>query len=134
MIGVVVSKAPQIMRYGLVGVLALLVDVACFAVLRALTVDLIAANAAARLAGAATAFLGNNGWTFNASWRASNLRVNAARYWSLWVVTTVISTFVLDVLTGLGAAGKFVEVMAKALVECFMVAFNFYVCKKWVFR
>lgn len=120
----------QLFQYGVVGVLALGVDVATFLVLRAMGVDLVPANVLARLAGAIAAYSGNHLWTFAQPPKLSGWLSSSWRYALLWIGATLLSTFLLTVLTKMGAN----ETASKIGVEMLMPVLNFFVARHWVFR
>ena len=124
------SMLLQFLRYGAVGGLALAVDVGCFHALRAMDMGLVLSNVFARMGGAMTAYAGNHLWTFSRSARLDEWLRSAWRYVLLWTSATLFSTLLLTVITGAGAG----ETSAKLGVEMFVVVFNFFIARHWVFR
>lgn len=125
------SLIKQLLQYGTVGVFALAVDVGVFTALRALGVDLVPSNVAARFSGAVAAYTGNYLWTFKQhSAKLSDWLRTSWRYALLWVGATLMSTFLLTVLIRIGAN----ETLSKLGVEILMPLLNFFIAKHWVFR
>ncbi|MDP3651262.1 MAG: GtrA family protein [Rhodoferax sp.] len=120
----------QFLHYGAVGGLALAVDVGSFHALRAMDMSLVLANVFARLGGAVAAYAGNYFWTFSRSERLGGWLRSAWRYVLLWTSATLFSTLLLAVITAAGAG----EIAAKLGVEMFVVVFNFFIARHWVFR
>ncbi|AGX87801.1 hypothetical protein Cenrod_1716 [Candidatus Symbiobacter mobilis CR] len=133
MIGWCGRRAPwiqQFVRYGLVGVGALGVDVGAFTLARYGGADLVTANVLGRLLGALAAFAANYAWTFALhAHRAPMLRCGG-RYVVLWGAATVLSTLLLHALLALGVQ----ETVGKVLVEAAMPILNFVAARYWVFR
>lgn len=122
----------QLLRYVLAGGAAFSVDIGAFALLRLMTgTDLIAANIAARLGGAATAFLLNHYWTFAKTRLPTSF--SALRYATLWLVATLVSSAGLHALRGL-AETPAREILLKIGVEAVLMFANFILCKFWVYQ
>ena len=118
----------QFVRYLLVGAGALLLDVACFVLLRWCGLGLLLSNGGARLFGAVAAYLGNAWFTF--AYKHSGLGWHSAlRYAALWVGATTLSTAMLELVHD-----KLYEVFAKIMVEVLVVMLNFVIARTWVFR
>lgn len=125
------SLIKQLLQYGTVGVFALTVDVGVFTALRAWGVDLAPSNVAARFSGAVAAYIGNYLWTFEQQpAKLSDWLRTSWRYALLWVGATLLSTFLLTMLTRTGAN----ETASKLGVEIFMPLLNFFIARHWVFR
>lgn len=124
------SLIKQLLQYGTVGVLSLGVDVGIFTTLRALDVGLVPANVVARFSGAVAAYSGNFLWTFSRPSKLDGWLRSSWRYALLWVGATLLSTFLLTVLTSAGAN----ETASKLGVEIFMPLLNFFIARHWVFR
>ena len=120
----------QLLRYGVVGVGSLAVDVGLFMLLRLAGLDLVSCNVLARLVGALAAYSGNFLWTFEGQHRSRFWGGATLRYAVLWVGSTALSTLGL---TGL-VAMQVPESYAKLAVELSMPLFNFVVSRLWVFR
>jgi putative flippase GtrA len=120
----------QLLQYGTVGLCALAVDVGTFLTLRAVGVDLVAANVLARLAGAITAYSGNHLWTFSQPTKTADWLRSSWRYALVWVAVTLLSTSLLASLTRFGAP----EAPAKLGIEMLMPLLNFFIAQRWVFR
>ncbi len=119
----------QILRYVLVGFAALLLDVGCFMLLRAMSFELLTANIAARAAGAVCAFSGNYTWTFLSKSAASNVQRPALRYALWWVVATSVSSLLLPMVITQSPN----EPLAKLMLELALVALNFVAAKMWIY-
>ena len=124
----------QLLRYGVVGVLALALDVGIFTLLRAQEADLLLANTLARLSGALTAQAGNYLWTFEARARQVAWWGSAVRYTALWIFATLLSTAALAAIATQLQMSGWVEATVKLAVEVCIVVFNFFVSRHWVFR
>ncbi|HCC55407.1 MAG TPA: hypothetical protein DEQ20_10880 [Desulfobulbaceae bacterium] len=122
----------QVVRYGLVGVTALGMDIATFSLLRASGADLILANIAARLIGALATHAGHHFWTFRIGQLLANTwRSTGIRYAALWTLSTFLSTTALHLL---GLQQGLFETAAKLGIEAGIVVLNFILCRTWVFR
>lgn len=122
----------SLLRYLLAGGIAYFVDVSVFGGLRFIPeIPIAYANVLARSIGAITAYGLNHLWTF----RQSLTRVNysALRYLGLWLINTLLSTTLLQGLSGL-ALTLYHSIALKAMIEGVLVLSNFIVCKFWVFK
>ncbi len=120
----------QLIRYGIIGGVAFLLDVGLFFLLRFIGVDLITANIISRFFGAITAFVFNYYWTF-ALTRKNTLWIHSAlRYMALWVIATIFSTALLSWTIELGVNEKF----GKVIVEITIMVLNFLISRYWVFH
>ena len=119
----------QFLKYGVVGVGSLCVDVGVFTLARLFGLDLILANVLARLAGAVAAYLGNFLWTFGQTPSQSQWLRSSWRYAVLWVGATVLSTLLLDTLIRSGIN----ETVSKVAVEAVTPFINFFIARVWVF-
>ena len=120
----------QLMKYGLVGGLALGVDVFTFVLMRKMGVDILTTNILARFAGAVSAFFGNSVWTFSNQLSGQSAWPRITRYVAQWVAATSVSSLLLNLLVGSGGN----EVHMKTCVELVIVGVNFLIAKYWVFR
>ncbi len=120
----------QFMQYGTVGVLALGVDVGTFTLVRAMNMDLVSSNVLARFVGAATAYTGNFLWTFKQAPQLAQWLRSSWRYAALWAGVTLISTLLLQMLTGWGLN----ETACKLGIEMTMPFLNFVMARVWVFN
>ena len=120
----------QFMRYVAVGILALLLDVGCFMLLRMAALDLALANIAGRALGAVAAYAGNFAWTFMHHSVVKAVPQSAMRYALWWGVATTISTQLLHAVVALSPS----EPIAKLAVELVLVVLNFLVARFWVYR
>ena len=120
----------QLMRYGLVGVGALLLDLGCFMLLRSSGVELAWAHIAARAVGAVAAYAGNYAWTFMHHSPQKNLPQSVVRYALWWLLATTLSTWFLPAAVALSPS----EPVAKLVLELIWVALNFLAARLWVYR
>lgn len=120
----------QFLKYGLVGVVALGVDVGTFTLSRAFNLDLVSANVLARFAGALAAYTGNFLWTFDQTRKLDDWLQTSWRYAAVWVGATTVSTLLLRMLINF----EFNETLCKLAVELMMPFINFIVVRLWVFR
>lgn len=120
----------QVFKYVAVGLVALAVDVASFTLIRYWGADLIVANTGARFMGAVTAYSGNHLWTFSQSKQATHWLRTSWRYVLVWVLATMLSTFLLNTLVNFGLQ----ETLSKLGVEMMMPMLNFLVSRYWVFQ
>lgn len=98
--------------------------------MRAMGIDLVPSNVLARLFGAVAAYSGNYLWTFARPKRLADWLISSWRYALLWIGATLLSTFLLTLLTSIGAN----ETASKVGVEMLMPVLNFFVARHWVFR
>jgi putative flippase GtrA len=120
----------QLLRYGVVGVGSLGVDVGLFMLLRLAGLDLVSCNVLARLVGALAAYSGNFLWTFEGQHRSRFWGGATLRYAVLWAGSTALSTLGLTALVAMQVP----ESYAKLAVELSMPLFNFVVSRLWVFK
>ena len=118
----------QFAFYVLVGLVALVIDVLCFMLLRSTGLPVHWSNGVSRLIGAGSAYVGNSIWTFKAQQRVPMQWHSVLRYSVMWVVATSLST-VLLVWTAKFAP----EAVVKLAVETGMVLINFVVSRYWVY-
>jgi putative flippase GtrA len=122
----------QLVSYGVVGGLQLLLDWACFVSLTAAGVAVVPANLAGRVAGASLGFWLNGRYTFARPGEATLARRNALRFLAFWVATTAASTLAMqaiDAREGLQAAW-----LLKPLVEALLAALGFVAARYWIYR
>ena len=123
----------QVVGFGLVGGLQLLLDWACFVALTALGVAVLPANLVGRVAGASLGFWANGRFTFAKPGEPPRLgRRRLLRYVLFWLAMSVLSTLAvmgLDQLHGLHAAW-----LGKPLVDAVLAAMGFLAAKYWIYR
>ncbi|WP_339828887.1 GtrA family protein [uncultured Arenimonas sp.] len=123
----------QVVGFGLVGGLQLLLDWACFVALTALGVAVLPANLVGRVAGASLGFWANGRFTFAKPGEPPRLgRRRLLRYVLFWLAMSVLSTLAvmgLDQLHGLHAAW-----LGKPLVDAVLAALGFLAAKYWIYR
>ncbi len=122
----------QLVSYGLVGGLQLLLDWACFVSLTAAGVTVVPANLAGRVAGASLGFWLNGRFTFSRGGQAVLGRRSALRFVVFWLGTTAASTLAMhaiDAREGLQAAW-----LLKPLVEALLAALGFLAARHWIYR
>jgi putative flippase GtrA len=122
----------QLVSYGLVGGLQLLLDWACFVALTAAGVAVVPANLAGRIAGASLGFWLNGRFTFARAGQPTLARRNLLRFVAFWIATTAASTLAvhtIDAREGLGMAW-----LLKPLVEALLAAVGFLASRHWIYR
>lgn len=123
----------QVVGFGLVGGVQLLVDWACFVALTALGVAVLPANVAGRVTGASVGFWANGRFTFARQGEAPRIgRRNLLRYLVFWLAMTALSSLAmmgLDQMHGLQAAW-----LGKPLVDATLAALGFLASKYWIYR
>lgn len=122
----------QVLGFGAVGGLQLLLDWGCFVALTALGVAVIPANLAGRIAGASMGYWLNGRYTFADAGKARLGRTRALRFVVFWLAMTALSTWAvqaLDASEGLRAAW-----IGKPLVDALLAALGFVVSKFWIYR
>ena len=120
----------QLIRFGFVGGVGFLVNLAVYTLLvHPLSFDYRAASVAAWLVAVANNFVLNRHWTFDA--RAGRARFQAIRFLA---VSLVAELFSLLVLTLLVEGGGLAKVPAQALAVAVSMPLNFLGNKLWSFR
>lgn len=122
----------QLVSYGAVGGLQLLLDWACFVGLTAAGVAVVPANLAGRIAGASLGFWLNGRYTFARGGVPTLSRRHALRFVVFWLATTAASTLAvqaIDAREGLHAAW-----LLKPLVEALLAALGFLAARYWIYR
>ena len=123
----------QVVGFGLVGGLQLLLDWACFVALTALGVAVLPANLVGRVAGASLGFWANGRFTFAKPGEPPRLgRRRLLRYVLFWLAMSALSTVAvmgLDQLHGLHGAW-----LGKPLVDAVLAAMGFLAAKYWIYR
>lgn len=122
----------QLVSYGAVGGLQLLLDWACFVGLTAAGVAVVPANLAGRIAGASLGFWLNGRYTFARDGEPALARRNALRFIAFWLATTAASTLAMqaiDAREGLQAAW-----LLKPLVEALLAGLGFLAGRFWIYR
>ncbi|HUN78064.1 MAG TPA: GtrA family protein [Solirubrobacteraceae bacterium] len=120
----------QLIRFGIVGGIGFLVNIAVYALLvHAFGVDYQAASVAAWLVAVANNFVLNRHWTFDAG--AGRARFQAMRFLA---VSLVAEAFSLLVLTALVEGADLAKVPAQAIAVALSMPLNFLGNKLWSFR
>ncbi len=122
----------QVLAFGVVGGVQLLLDWACFVLLTALGLAVVPANLAGRVAGAGVGFWLNGRYTFARDGRAQLSRRQGLRFLVFWLCTTAVSTVAMqaiDAAQGLQAAW-----LLKPLVEAVLAAAGFLAGRYWIYR
>ncbi|HEX5694039.1 MAG TPA: GtrA family protein [Arenimonas sp.] len=123
----------QVVGFGLVGGLQLLLDWACFVALTALGVAVLPANLAGRVAGACLGFWANGRFTFAVPGEPPRLgRRRLLRFVVFWLAMSALSTLAvmgLDQFHGLYAAW-----LGKPLVDAMLAVLGFLAAKYWIYR
>lgn len=122
----------QLVGFGLVGGVQLVLDWACFVLLTASGVPVIPANLVGRVAGASAGFWLNGRYTFASSGQPRLGRRHMLRFVLFWLAMSVASTWAvqaLDAQQGLQAAW-----LGKPLVDGVLAALGFFAAKFWIYR
>lgn len=123
----------QLLLFGVMGGVQLLVDWLCFVALTYSNVDVVPANLISRVVGAALGYWLNGRHTFvDVHSRPSLGRRQAIRFTIGWLLTAVLSTaavWLLDSLAGLEWART-----GKLFIDCALALFGFVLSKYWIFR
>lgn len=126
------SLFQQGLGYGLVGVLALVVDWGCFVTLTWFGIATVPANLLARLSGAGIAYLLNGMFTFRdhagsrLGWR------RFARFSTAWIVLTAASTLVMQAVQA--NAGLQWAWLAKPVIEVVLAGISFLAYRYWIYK
>jgi putative flippase GtrA len=123
----------QVLAFGLVGGLQLVLDWASFVALTGLGVAVLPANLVGRIAGASLGYWANGRFTFSKPGEALRLGGRQLlRYVLFWLAMSALSTLAvmgLDRLHGLQAAW-----LGKPLVDGVLAALGFLAAKYWIYR
>ena len=122
----------QVLGFGLVGGLQLLVDWLCFVSLTALGVPVVPSNVAGRVLGASMGFWLNGRFTFAGNGAAPLGRGPLLRFVVFWLAMTLLSTLAvhqLDALQGLHIAW-----LGKPLVDAVLAVMGFVASRYWIYR
>lgn len=122
----------QLVGFGLVGGVQLIVDWAAFVALTLLGVAVVPANVAGRIAGASLGFWLNGRYTFARADGAGPSRHQGLRFALFWIGTTVASTFAMRAIDG--AQGLQMAWLLKPLVEGLLAALGFLAGRYWIYR
>ncbi len=122
----------QLLLFGLIGGAQLLADWLCFVGLTWIEVDVVLANVAGRVVGAALGFWLNGRHTFATADHVPLGMKQALRFVAGWVITAVLSTaavWLVDDIAGLkwAQAGKLV-------IDGSLALLGFVLSKYWIFR
>lgn len=120
----------QFVKYGVVGVGALAVDVCSFMVLRNSGMELIFANTAARLIGAVVAYCGQYFWTFKQPVQTLHWFKKLGPYALLWFFATWLSSSLIVLFVSLNVP----EGVSKLGAELVTPLVNFLVSRYWIFK
>ena len=122
----------QLLAFGVVGGVQLVLDWACFVLLTAAGLAVVPANLAGRIAGASVGFWLNGRVTFARDGQAQHSRRQLLRFAVFWLGTTALSTLALQAIDadqGLRAAW-----LLKPLVEALLAAAGFIASRHWIYR
>lgn len=123
----------QVLGFGVVGGLQLVVDWACFVAFTALGVAVGPANLAGRVFAAGVGYWANGRFTFAQAGEGPRLgRQRLYRYLVFWAAMTSLSTLAvmgLDQLHGLHAAW-----LGKPLVDAVLAGLGFFAAKYWIYK
>lgn len=122
----------QLLSFGLVGGIQLLVDWLLFVVLSALGVPVLLANLGGRVSGASLGFWLNGSVTFRHVTGPVLGGAALLRFLAMWLALTAVSSVLMwgiDVHGGLQWAWA-----AKPLVEALLALVSFVVSRHWVYR
>ena len=124
--------ARQGLGYGLVGVLALVLDWGCFVLLTWSGMDTLAANLFGRVTGAGVAYLLNGAFTFRDQQGSRLGWYRFARFSAVWIVLTATSTLAMQAIVH--AAGLQWAWLAKPVVEVALAAISFLAYRYWIYK
>lgn len=122
----------QGLGYGLVGVLALLLDWSCFVALTWCGIATVPANLIARVSGAGIAYLLNGMFTFRdgegsrLGWR------RFARFAVAWTLLTAASTLAMQAIQA--QAGLQWAWLGKPVVEVALAGISFLAYRHWIYK
>jgi len=124
--------ARQGLGYGVVGVLALILDWGCFVLLTWSGMDALPANLLGRVAGAAIAYLLNGMFTFRSE-QGSRLGWNRfVRFSAVWILLTATSALAMQAIVD--GAGLQWAWLAKPVVELALAAISFVAYRYWIYK
>jgi putative flippase GtrA len=126
---------PQLVMFGMIGVLNTLVDFGMFALLTWLSLHYAVAQTLAYLAGMANSYLLNNAITFRSQRRESSRSTGAAlrRQLRFLVWNGVMLLLSIGMLSGAVQLLGWSAWLGKIVVTIFILGLNFYGSKRWVF-
>jgi putative flippase GtrA len=119
-------------RFALVGAAQLALDWTVFVAVSAAGLPTVASNVAGRFSGACLGYVANGRYTFASRRRASLDKATLARFVTLWLATTALSTAAVayvDQHLGLGVAW-----LLKPLIDAALVGASFVASRHWVYR
>ncbi len=122
----------QLVLFGVVGGLQLLLDWGLFVALTALGAPVAPANVAARVAGAMLGFWMNGRVTFVRPGQPALVGRPLARFVAFWLATTAVSTlgvYWLDDQQGRAAAW-----LGKPLLDAGLAVLGFFAGRHWIYR
>jgi putative flippase GtrA len=122
----------EALRFGLVGVAQLCIELGVFVLTSAMGLPVGWANLVGRVSAAVLGFLGNAHYTFSARRSAPLDRAALMRFATLWSATTLLSTMSLagiEYYLGLGTAW-----LLKPVVDGSLVLASFLINRHWVYR
>jgi putative flippase GtrA len=122
----------QLLAFGLVGGLQLVLDWACFVLLTAAGLAVVPANLAGRIAGASVGFWLNGRYTFARDGQPQLSRSQLLRFVAFWLATTTVSTLALQAIDS--AQGLQAAWLLKPLVEALLAAAGFLASRHWIYR
>lgn len=124
--------ARQGLGYGLVGVLALVLDWGCFVLLTWSGMDALPANLLGRVSGAGIAYVLNGMFTFR-SQQGSRLGWNRfVRFSAVWILLTATSALAMQAIVD--GAGLQWAWLAKPVVELALAAISFVAYRYWIYK
>lgn len=122
----------QLLAFGVVGALQVLLDWGCFVALTFAGAAVVPANVAGRVAGASLGFWLNGRVTFAGAGAPRLAGRPLVRFLVFWSATTVVSTLAvhaIDAEKGLGLAW-----LLKPAVEALLAVAGFLAGKYWIYR
>lgn len=126
------SLSRQLLSFGLIGGVQVLLDWLVFVVLSAAGVPVLAANVGGRIAGASLGFWLNGAVTFRQGSKAMLGRGPLRRFALMWCGLTVLSSTAMALLAA--TAGLHFAWLAKPVVELVLAALSFVLARHWVYR
>lgn len=122
----------QLLSFGFVGGVQLLVDWLVFVALSALGVPVLAANLGGRVSGASLGFWLNGTVTFRHAAGPVRDGLTLLRFLAMWLLLTAVSSVTL---WGIDAHGSLkLAWLAKPLVEAVLAMASFVLSRHWVYR
>ncbi len=124
--------ARQVVSYGAVGVIQIVLDWLTFVALTALGLPAMPANVMGRVFGACAGFWLNGKWTFSSGSTSALSRKSVIRFAIAWLVTTALSTMIVSLVDN--SHGLHWAWIIKPVADAFLAALGFTISKFWIYR